>query len=96
MALEFWDSFVSDIMGYWIDGYANTEPYLFPFLFLGVIGFIYASVQSITVTVIIIIITMSLFGSSFFAGIPNMTDFLYIITLLGISLLLVTLFIKRR
>ena len=96
MAFEFWDEFVSDIMGYWIDGFSNTDPYLFPFLFIGIIGFIYASLNSITVAIVGILLTIGLFGSSFFAGIPDLTNLLYIVTILGISLLIVTLFIKRR
>ena len=66
------------------------------FIFVGIIGFIYAFSGSVTVAVVGILITLGLFGASVFADVPDVSIFLYIITILAIALLVTTLYIKRR
>lgn len=93
-----WENFTSGFLDYAMSAYVSLEPWVYPFIFVGVIGFIYASMQSVTVVVVGILFTLGIFAvtTNVFADVPDVTLFLYIVSIIGISLLITALFIKRR
>jgi len=98
MAFEIWENFTADgIFNYAISAYANVDPWMWPLVFVGIIGFIYGATQSLIVTVAGIIITMASFvGTSIFTDVPEVPMLFYIITIVGIGVLLTALFIQVR
>jgi len=93
-----WENFSSDIFGYATSAFSSVEPYLYPFVIIGIIGFIYAAMNSIIVAVVAVLITFAAFATttSIFEQVPQISQFFYIISIIGITLLVVTLFLKRR
>ena len=53
--------------------------------------------NSVVVAIVGILITFGLFATStsIFVGVPELTQFIYIITVMGIALLITMLFIRR-
>lgn len=100
MAFEMWDDFDDGIIQYAIDAFASVEPWLYPFVFIGVIGFLYTAMNSVTVAIVGILITFALFagtsGTNVFEGVPELSQFFYIVTIIGIACLIVTVFLKHR
>lgn len=93
-----WQGFMEGIIEYGMSAYDPLGIWKYPLIFVGVFGFIYGWMQSVTVTVVAIIFTFAIYGvtTNIFANVPDLTLFLYIITLMGIALLITVLFIKRR
>lgn len=98
MALDIWQNFSSDIFGFAMSAFSPLEPWLYPFIFLGIIGYIYSAMESITVTVVAILITFGIFAgtTSIFESVPQISQFLYIVSVIGITMLIATLIIKKR
>lgn len=98
MVFPIFENISSDIFGYAVDAFSPIDPWFWPFVFLGVIGYIYAAMQSITVAVVGILVTMGVFAttSNVFADVSIVSQFLYIITILGITLLIVGVLIHRQ
>ena len=97
MPFEIWENFTSGILDYGISAYNAVEPWTIPLVFLGIIGWVYASVHSVTVTAVAILITFSIYGSSILLEVPDsFSIFLYIVTILGITFLFTALAIKYR
>jgi len=96
LVFEIWDNFNNGIFDYMLSTYSAIDPYFWPLVFIGIIGYIYVAVQSVTVAVVSIIVTFALFGTttSIFESIPMFSQFLYIIAIVGITCLFVALFIK--
>ena len=96
--MDVWANFSSGIAQYATDAFSVLDPWFYPIIFIGVIGYIYTCMHSVTVAVVAIIITLGLFGAttSIFAGVPEVTQLLYIISIIGITMLIVTLILKRR
>ena len=92
-----WENLTNGFINYSLDSYNILGIWLYPLLLLGIVGYIYASMHSITVAVVGIIITIGVFASTsmIFVNVPIITQFLYIIVVLGICMLLVGVFIKR-
>lgn len=97
MPLPIWDDFNSGMLQYAIDAFNAIDIWFWPFVFIGIIGYLYAAMESVTVAVVGILITFGLFATttSIFADVPELSQFLYIIAIIGITLLITALFIKR-
>jgi len=94
--VDIWSNF-SDMPTYMIDAFGAVDPWFWPLIFIGVIGFLYTASDSVTVAVVGILVTFGLFGAtSVFEGVSEFSMFLYIVALVGISLLIVTAFTKWR
>lgn len=80
------------------DAFSQLEPWFYPFLIVGIIGFLYTGLNSITVAIVGILITFGILAATtgIFNQIPTFTQFFYIITIIGLTLLFTTLFIKYR
>lgn len=98
MAFPIFDNITSGIPDYAIAAFNSVEPYFWPIIFIGIIGFLYAAMSSITIAIIGILVTLAMFSttSALFADVPLITQFLYIITVIGLALLITALFINRR
>jgi len=96
MSFDIWSNF-QNIFTYATDSFSKLDIWFYPLIFLAIIGWVYASVQSVTVMIVAILITFGLYATttSIFVDVPDVSLFLYIITLLGLSMLIATLFIKR-
>lgn len=97
MIHEIWENFTRSVFEYAINAYDVLDPWFYPLIFLGIIGYFYAGMQSITVAVVGILITFGVYATTtnIFADVEPFVQLAYIITVLGIMLLLVGVFIKR-
>lgn len=92
----FWDEFIQGFMQYAKDGFSSVEPLTYPFIFVGIFGWIYSATQSAITTIIGIIITLIIFGGvSIFNEVPQLSLFLYIITIIGFATLFSTMLLKQ-
>ena len=93
-----WDSLMEGFIDYGMSAYDGFGVWKYPLVFIAIIGYVYATMQSITVTIVAIIFTFAIYGvtTNIFADVPDLNLFLYIVTIIGIALLITTLFIKRR
>lgn len=93
-----WTGFMDGLIDYGMSAFDPLGIWKYPLLLVAIIGYVYACTQSVTVAVVAIIITFAAYGTTtnVFAYVPDISLFLYIVTIMGITLLLVTLFIKRR
>ena len=98
MPPDIWANFTQNPPQYIVEAFSAIDPWFYPLVFLGIIGFVYGATNSIISAVIMILIMFGLFAgtTSIFSGIPEITQFLYLIAILGITLLVVTFFLKRR
>jgi len=96
--MDLWTNFTRSIPQYAEEAYSAVDPWFYPILFLGIIGFIYSSMNSITTAIIAILITFGIFATttSIFTEVSEMTQFLYIITVVGLTMLIVTLILNKR
>ena len=97
---DVWGNFTQGIPEYAVDAFSAVDPWFYPILLVGIIGYIYGCMNSATSAIVAIIITLGIFGvtTSVFEGegIPIVTQFLYIITVVGLTLLIVNLMLHRR
>lgn len=88
------------LVGYLMETFAPMQPYFWILFFGGIIGYVYLAMQSLTATIIVILLVLGLFGtttlSGYFAAVPVFSQFLYIITIVGLASLVVAFVIKRR
>jgi len=98
MVHELWQNFSINIPQWAIDAYGSVDPWTYPFVFIGIIGYIYTATESLTMAVVGIFITFGIFATttSIFEAVPQISTFFYIIAVLGITMLVVTLIIKKR
>lgn len=98
MPFPIWENFSTDIVGYATSAYSSVEPYFWPLIFIGIIGYIYAGMQSVIVAVVGILITFGLFATttSIFEAVPQITQFFYIVTVIGICMLIAAIIIHKR
>ena len=96
MSFEIWEEF-QNIFTYAKDTFYRLDIWFYPLLFLAIIGWVYATTQSVTVAIVAIIITFGLYATttSIFVDVPDLDLFLYLVVLLGLTLLIGSLFIKR-
>ena len=92
----------SGIMGYMMETFAPMQPWFWVLFFGAIIGYVYLSMQSITATIIAILLVFGIWGSVQLPGVPLFKDvpifsqFLYIVTLVGLTALIGGLVMKRR
>jgi len=93
-----WENFSIGIINFAMNTFAPVQPWLYPFVIIGVIGYVYSSMESVSVTLVAILITFGTFAgtTNIFAGVPAIVTLFYIIAILGITLLLTTVIIKKR
>lgn len=97
MAFQIWQNFTANgIFQYAMNAYSHLDPWLWPFIILGIIGFVYAAMQSLIVAVVAIII---LFGAlagttDIFSYAPEPTQFAYLLAIIGLTALFAAFFIK--
>jgi len=92
----FWGNFTGGIIEYSINGYSNLEPWTYPLILVGIIGYVFMATHSVVTCVVAILITLGVYSSTtdIFVNVPDISLFLYIITLVGITLLLMILVLK--
>jgi len=97
MAFNIWQNFTSEgILNYALSAYGSLDIWLWPLIFLGIFGYIYAGTKSIVVCVVGIIITFGVFAGTtdVFNRVPEPTMVAYIVVIMGLSMLFAGLFIK--
>ena len=97
MAFEIWEKFTTEgILNYALSAYGSLDIWLWPLIFLGIFGFIYAGTKSIVVCVVGIIITFGVFAgtTNIFNQVPEPTMVAYIVVIMGLTMLFTGLFIK--
>ena len=98
MPYSIFENLSSGIRDFSMAAFSSVEPFTWPLFFIGIIGFIYAGMHSLVVAVVGILITLGTFvgTTTIFTDIPELTQFLYIISIIGIALLLAMVVIKTR
>jgi len=97
MAFELWENFTTNgIINYAMSAYSNIEPWLWPFILIGIGGFIYAAMQSLVVAGVgLIILFGALAGTTdIFSAMPEPTQLAYVIVIIGFTTLLAGFFVK--
>jgi len=96
--MDVWGNFTESIPDFAVAAYSAVDPWFWPLVFVGIIGYLYTAMNSVTVAIIGILVTFGLFATTtnFLHGIPEITQFLYLVTIIGITMLLFTLFLNRR
>ena len=94
--LDIWSNFSQGIFEYSINGYNNMEPWTYPLIFMGVIGYVYMVTHSAITAVVAILVTFGLYAwtTDIFVNVSDLSLFLYIVTLIGITLLIVVIVLK--
>lgn len=91
-----------DLIGYGMQTFDPMQPYFWLLFFGAIIGYIYGAVRSIVVTVIAIILVFGIFAGTTLSGyfsdskVSIFSQFMYILTLVGLVLLVGALLTKRR
>jgi len=98
MPMDVWGNFTRSIPDFAVAAFDAVDPWFWPLVFVGVFGFLYTAMNSVTVAIVGILVTFGLFAAStnIFHGIPELTQFLYLVTIVGLTMLVVTLFLSRR
>lgn len=93
-----WSNFTDGFLDFGMSAYGSLEPWVYPLVFVGIIGYVYASTKSLTVAIAAIIFTFGIYGvtTNVFEAVPDINLFLYIISVIGILLLIVSFIFKRR
>ena len=93
-----WQNFTDGILDFAMTAYGSLEPWTYPLIFVGIIGYVYATMQSIIVTIVAIIFTFGIYAvtTNVFADVPDVSLFFYLISIIGISLLIGAFAYKRR
>ena len=98
--VDLWGNFSSGIIDYAMSAYSSLEPWVYPFILIGIIGYVYAVMNSITVAIVAIIFTLGIYATTtsiwISAPVNDAVMFLYLVSVIGIGLLIAMLFIKRR
>lgn len=85
-----------NIIPWMTQGYTIVFGFMFlPIFYMGIIGFVYARMQSATAAVIAILIILSAMGNAFL-GVPLLVSFLQIIVALIMSILVVYFISRMR
>ena len=97
MSLDIWTNFSQGIFSYSLDAYGNLQPWFYPLVFIGIIGYVYTATHSVITAIVAILITFGLYGTTtdIFNTTPDFVLLMNIIVLVGVSTLIFTLFMKR-
>lgn len=98
MPFPLFENFSSEIIQFGLDAFAPVDPWFYPFIIVGIIGFIYGAMESITVTTVAILVTFGIFATttSIFEQVPAINILFYIISILGLAILITTAVIRSR
>ena len=96
MPYDIWNGLTDNIIEYALSAYDGMGDMVYPILFVALIGYVFAATQSIVTTVVAIIITFASFGTVvwIWEGIPQVSVFFYIVTVVGLACLVVGLILK--
>ena len=96
LVMDFWGNFSGGFLDFGMSAYANMEPWTYPLIFVAIIGYVFMATHSIAVTIVSIFITLGIYTSTtdVFAEVPDLSLFLYIVTIVGFSLLIMFLILK--
>ena len=96
MVFDMWSNFSGGFFEYAMDAYSNLEPWVYPLILLGVIGYVYTATHSVITAIAAILITFGLYATtSVFVDVPDISLFMSLVTIVGISALIFTLFARR-
>jgi len=95
--MDVWGNFTRSIPDFVVAAFDAVDPWFWPLVFIGVFGYLYTAMNSVTVAIVGILITFGLFATTtnIFVGIPEITQFIYIVTVIGITMLINMLFLRR-
>ena len=96
--LDVWSNMTKNFPKYATDAYSAIDPWFYPILFLGIIGYIYAYMRSTTVAVVAILITFGVFAATttVFNQADTLVTFMYIVVIIGIVSLIVTFVMHNK
>jgi hypothetical protein len=96
MAFEMWNNFSGGFFEYAMSAYDKLEPWTYPLVFVGIIGYVYMATRSVTAAIISIFITLGLYGAStsIFDAVPSLNLLLWCITIIGIPMLFFAIVLK--
>lgn len=96
--MDIWSNFTRSVPEYAVEAYSTLDPWFYPILLLGIIGYIYTSMHSATAAIVAILITFGLFATStsIFVDTSEMSILLYLISIVGLAFLVTTLLTQRR
>jgi len=94
--MDIWTNFSQGFFEYSMNAYNNLEPWTYPLIFMGIIGYIYMATHSIITAIIGIIVTFAIyaFTTNIFVETSELSLFLFLITLIGITMLITALILK--
>jgi len=84
---DIWTNFTRSVPEYATDAFAAIDPWFYPLMLFGIIGYIYGCMSSVISAIIAIFITLGLFAvtTSIFEQTPQLVQILYIITVIGLT-----------
>lgn len=91
-----WSNFSGGFFEYAMDAYGNLEPWTYPLIIVGIIGYVFMATRSVTATVVSIFIALGIYATttSIFDNVPSLNLFLWCIAIVGIPLLLFAIVLK--
>lgn len=92
-----WGNFSSGIFEYAMDAYSSLEPWTYPLIFIGIIGYVYTATHSVITAIAAILITFGIYAATtnVFVDVPDVSLLMSLISLIGISALIFTLFARK-
>ena len=89
--MDLWNNSTDNFMQYAIDAYSAIDPWFYPILLFGIVGYVYTYMRSTIAAVVAIFITLGIYGATgIFNGTYELTLFMYIVALVGVVALIVT------
>lgn len=92
--MDVWSNMTENFPKYATDAYSAIDPWFYPLLFFGIIGYVYVYTKSVVVASVAILITLGLYGALDVVGTGGVMNFMYIVVVIGIGSLIIT-FIKN-
>lgn len=98
MTFDIWSNMTTGIMDFALSGFEAMDPFFYPLVFLGIAGYVFTAMNSVTAAIAAILVTLGAFGGSttIFKDVPELTILFYIITIIGLSLLVFLAVLKAR
>jgi len=93
---SYWDTMSQGVFTFAREAYSSMQPWDYPIFFLGIIAFIFLITNSATAAIVVMLITVALYGSNVFLEVPDLMMILYIFVLITLTSLFAFLIYKRR
>lgn len=87
---------IFNIIEFSFNAYDGLHEFKWPLILVAMIGYVYLGVKSITATVAAILLTFVLVGASVWAGVPDISSFMAIITVIGLACLVLAVLLKKE